>query len=217
MRCAVAVAASLLIGTACAPDPPSAVIGIVVDSCEPGQEVGSGMIVAPGLALTAAHVVAGADEIVVLHGERRLGATVTGFDPEMDLAYLTFDATPAHPLDVGSDQVKTGDTGTAYVMRDGEVVTVPVRVRRRVNIRTEDIYIEGETLRPGFELDAEIESGDSGGGLVVGGRLAGVVWARSSRFDRRAYAIDAVRAADLISEQRRTGRLGDDIDITRCH
>lgn len=217
MRRAVAVAASLLAGTACAPDPPSAVIGIVVDSCDPGQEVGSGMIVAPGLALTAAHVVAGADEIVVRHGEREAVATVTGFDPEMDLAYLTFDAVPTRPLVVGSDHVEADDTGTAYVVRDGDVVTVPVRVRRRVNIRTEDIYIEGETLRPGFELDAEIESGDSGGALVVDGRLVGVIWARSNRLDRRAYAIDAVRAADLISEQRRTGRLGDDVDIARCH
>ena len=217
MRRTVAVAASLLVGTACAPDPPSAVIGIVVDSCDPGQEMGSGMIVAPGLALTAAHVVAGADEIVVVHDTRESVATVTGFDPEMDLAYLTFDAVPTRSIVVGSDHVEAGDAGTAYVVRDGVVVTVPVRVRRRVNIRTEDIYIEGETLRPGFELDAEIEAGDSGGGLVVGGRLVGVVWARSNRFDQRAYAIDAVRAAGLISEQRRTGRLGDDVDIARCH
>lgn len=209
--------ASLLVGPACAPDPPSAVIGIVVNSCDPGQEVGSGMLVAPGLALTAAHVVAGADEIIVHHGEREAVATVTGFDPEMDLAYLTFDAVPTRTMVVDSDHVEAGDTGTAYVVRDGVVVPVPVRIRRRINIRTEDIYIEGETLRPGFDLDAEIESGDSGGAVVVEGRIVGVIWARSNRFDRRAYAIDAVRAAHLISEQRRTARLGDDVDIARCH
>jgi len=105
----------------------------------------------------------------------------------------------------------------AYVVREGVVVTVPVRVRRRINIRTEDIYIEGETLRPGFDLDAEIGPGDSGGAVVVDGRLVGVLWARSNRFERRAYAIDAVRAAELITEQRRTGRLGDDVDVARCH
>ncbi len=217
MRVATAVAASLLLGTACAPDPPTAVVGIVVDSCDPGQEVGSGMVVAPGLALTSAHVVAGADEIVVLHGERETVATITGFDPEMDLAYLTFDAVPTRPIAVASDHVEAGDTGTAYVVREGAIVTIPVRVRRRINIRTEDIYIEGETLRPGFDLDAEIGPGDSGGAVVVDGRLAGVLWARSNRFERRAYAIDAVRAADRIAEQRRTGRLGDDVDVARCH
>ena len=77
------MAVSLLMGTACAPDPPSAVVGIVVDPCGPGQEGGSGMIVAPGVALTAAHVVAGADEIIVQHGGREAVATVSGFDPEM--------------------------------------------------------------------------------------------------------------------------------------
>ncbi len=92
-----------------------------------------------------------------------------------------------------------------------------MRIRRRVNIRTEDIYIEGETLRPGFELDAGIESGDSGGAVMVDGKVVGVIWARSNKYDERAYAIDAVRAADLIDEQRATGRLGPDVDITRCH
>ena len=217
LRVTCAVAASLLVGTGCAPDPPSAVVGIVVDACDPGQEVGSGMIVASGLALTAAHVVAGADEIVVHHGDREAEATVIGFDPEMDLAYLAFDAVPTRTMPVDSGQVEAGDTGTAYVVRDGVVVPVPVRIRRRVNIRTEDIYIQGETLRPGFDLDAEIESGDSGGAVVVDGRVVGVVWARSNRFDRRAYAIDPVRAGDLIEEQRRTGQLGDDVDIARCH
>ena len=212
-----AVVAALLAGTACAPDPPSAVIGIVVDSCDPGQEVGSGMIVAPGLALTSAHVVAGADEIVVRHGDRETIATVSGFDPQMDLAYLTFDAPPTRALVVASDHVEAGDVGTAYVVREGVVVTIPVRVRRRVNIRTEDVYIQGETLRPGFDLDADIGPGDSGGAVVVDGRLAGIIWARSNRFERRAYAIDAVRAGGLISEQRRAGSLGDDVDITRCH
>ena len=211
------MAASLLIGTACAPDPPSAVVGIVVDSCGPGQEGGSGMIVAPGVALTAAHVVAGANEIIVHHGGRAAVATVAGFDPEMDLAYLTFDAVPAQMFAIDSDDVEAGDTGIAYVVRDGEVVSVPVGIRRRINIRTEDIYLEGETLRPGFDLTAEIQPGDSGGALVVDGRIVGVIWARSNQTEQRAYAIDAVRAAELISEQLRTGRLGDDVDIARCH
>lgn len=217
LKAAALAATSLLIGTACAPDPPSAVIGIVVDSCDPGQEVGSGMIIAPGLALTAAHVVAGADEIVVRRGARETVATITGFDPEMDLAYLTFDAVPTRVMPVDSTDVEAGDTGLAYVVRDGEVVSVPVVIRRPINIRTEDIYIEGETLRPGYDLDAEIQSGDSGGAVVVDGRIVGVIWARSNRFDRRAYAIDPVRAGDLISEQRRTGQLGDEVDIARCH
>lgn len=206
-----------MLGTGCAPDPPSAVVGLVIDPCGPGQEVGSGMIVAPGLALTSAHVVAGADEIIVHHGGREEVGTIAGFDPEMDLAYVAFDAIPTRTLEVASDHVDEDDLGTAYVVRDSEVVAVPVRVRRRINIRTEDIYIEGETLRPGFELEAEIGAGDSGGAVVIDGRVVGVIWARSNKFERRAYAIDAVRAATLIDEQLATGDLGDDVDITRCY
>ena len=216
VRAVFAVIACTLVGSACAADPPSAVVGIVVDSCDPGQGVGSGMIVAPGLVLTSAHVLAGATSIVVHDGKRDTTATIVAFDPEMDLAYVSFDAIPTRTLDVASDHVDRGDTGTAYVVRDGEVVAEPVRVRRRVTIRTEDIYIQGETERPGFELDADIQSGDSGGAVVVDGKVIGVIWARSNKYDERAYAIDAVRAADLIHEQRRSGELGDDVDITRC-
>jgi S1-C subfamily serine protease len=215
---AVACIATAVIGSGrAATEPSESAVGLVIDSCGPGQEVGSGAVVEPGLVLTSAHVVAGADEILVRRGDEEWVATIVGFDPEMDLAYVSFADNDMARLDVDSDDVGPDDRGTAYVVRDGDVVGVPVRVRRRVQIRTEDIYIQGETMRPGFELDAEIESGDSGGAVVVDGKLVGVIWARSNKFDRRAYAIDAVRAAGLITEQRITGELGDEVDIARCH
>ena len=96
------------------------------------------------------------------------------------------------------------------------IVEVPVTVLRRVNIRTESIYLEGKTLRPGFELEAEFQGGDSGGAIVIDGDVAAVVWARSRQFDGRWYAIDPDRGSELIQEQLRTGRLGDDIDLARC-
>lgn len=192
-------------------------VGLVVDSCDPGTETGSGVVVAPGLALTSAHVVAGAESITVEQRGRASAGTIVGFDPEMDLAYVSFDALPTRLPEVASDHVEPGDRGVAYVVRDHEVVAVPVTVRRRVQIRTEDIYVEGETLRPGFELDAAIQGGDSGGAVMVDGKVVGAIWARSNRFGDRAYAIDAVRAADLIEQQRVTGRLGAEVDVERCH
>ena len=190
----IAITAAL-IGSACAPDPPAAVVGLVIDGCDPGEETGSGVFVGPGLVLTAAHVVAGAEAITVFHGERSGAATVVGFDPEMDLAYLTVAWPAGSTVPVGSADVEAGDTGVAYVVRDRQVVALPVRVTRRIQIRTEDIYVQGDTLRPGFELDADIQAGDSGGAVVVDGNVVGVVWARSRKFDRRAYAVDPDRAA----------------------
>ncbi|MDJ0771497.1 MAG: trypsin-like peptidase domain-containing protein [Ilumatobacter sp.] len=210
---AVVGVAVLLSG--CAPDPPSAVVGIVVDACDPGEEVGSGAVVAPGLVLTSAHVVAGATDIQVRRNGGTVAATIVGFDPEMDLAYLSFDDRLRTTLDVSSDGVEDGDVGVAWVVRDGEPLPLPVTIRRRVRINTEDIYIQGETVRPGFELEADIQSGDSGGAVLVDGKVVGVVWARSRRVEERAYAIDPVRAGDLIDAQLHDG-IGDDIDLTRC-
>lgn len=210
------VAALAATSGGCAPDPPAAVVGIITDGCIPGNGTGSGVVVGDGLVLTSAHVLAGADAIEVIQSGRRSDATIVAFDPEMDLAYLRVDGLRVRPLAIGSDHVEAGDTGTAYVVRDGEVVDVAVRVRRRVRIRTEDIYVEGETVRPGFELDGDIVVGDSGGAIVVGGEVVGVVWARSRRFDGRAYAIDPTRAGELVAEQLATGRIGPDVDVTRC-
>lgn len=202
----------------CSPDgQPSAVVGIVItDSCEPGVETGSGALVAPGLVLTSAHVVAGASTIDVVRGGRSVPGRIVGFDPEMDLAYLAVDGLPGLPFSVSSGGVESGDDGVAYVVRDGIIVELPVTVTRRVNIRTEDVYAEGETLRPGFELDAEVQLGDSGGAIVIDGRLAAVVWSRSRRTNDRSWAIDPERGGDRIDDQLRSGAIGADIDLTRC-
>jgi len=216
-RSAALLAATLLATSACAPDPPAAVVGIVVDSCDPGQEVGSGMVVGPGLVLTSAHVLAGARDIEVEQDGTHYPGTIVGFDPEMDLAYVTFSGPHVDAVEIGDGIVDVGEAGVAYVVRHGQVEALPVTVTRRVEIRTEDIYIEGETLRAGWDLLAEIEPGDSGGAVVVDGEIVGVLWAKVRSEEPRAYAIDPKRSGGLIRRQLATGDLGDDVDIERCH
>ncbi len=217
MTRAVLTAAVLAIAaTGCAADPPSAAVGIVVDACDPGTDIGSGAFVAPGIVLTAAHTLRGAQAIEVVRGDERTAATIVGFDPDLDLAYLRVDPRAVLPIEVGSEHVERGDAGTAWVYRDGEIVGLPVTIVRRVRINTEDIYVEGETSRSGFELRADIRSGDSGGAVVVDGKVVGVVWARSRTGPDRAYAIDPDRGGARIDRQLATGDLGD-VDVTRCH
>lgn len=205
------------VAAGCAPDPPSGVVGLAVSGCSTGEAHGSGIVVAPGLVLTAAHVVKGAKEIDVTNGARSTTASVVAFDPDMDLAYIRLDANLEPPsVQLGDSDVGRGERGVAYVFRDGRVVTLPVVVRRPVRIKTEDIYIEGDTNRPGFELDADIESGDSGGPVLVDGKVVGVLWARSSKYDHRAYAIDPVAAGGLVREQLRSGAIDDSVDLARC-
>jgi S1-C subfamily serine protease len=217
-RCVRATGAIVIVATAtgCAADPPSGVVGLTVTGCSTGAAHGSGIVVAPGLVLTAAHVVKGADAIDVTNGARSTTASVVAFDPDMDLAYVRVDADLGASSSLAGRGVDRGEPGVAYVFRDGHVVALPVTVRRPVRIQTEDIYIEGETNRPGFELDADIESGDSGGPVMVDGEVVGVLWARSSKFERRAYAIDPVAAGERVREQLRTGVIEDSIDLDRC-
>ena len=212
----VAVLGALAITGGCAGDPPSGVVGLTVTGCSTGQAHGSGIVVAPGLVLTAAHVVKGAKAIDVTNGARGTSASIVAFDPDMDLAYVRLDDDLGRVSEVSDGTVARGEHGVAYVFRDGHPTTIPVTVRRPINIRTEDVYIEGETNRPGFELDADIQSGDSGGPVVVDGEIIGVLWARSSKYDGRAYAIDPVLAGARVRQQLRTGVIDSSIDLARC-
>lgn len=210
----VALVAGLLT-TGCAPDPPTAIVGIVVLGCPPGRETGSGALVDDAIVLTSAHTLRGAGSVSVTRGDASVDAEIVGFDPDVDLAYLRVDLPGARPLDVDSSAVEPGDSGRAWVVRQGVPVPIDVTIERRIRLRTEDIYVEGETDRPAFELTADIEPGDSGGPVVVDGRVIGVVWARSREAPGRAYAIDPDRGADRIDHQLRSGDLGD-VDVSRC-
>ena len=90
-RSTAMVAVLIAAGAGCASDPPAAVVGLTVAGCPPGTAHGSGIVIEPGLVLTSAHVVKGATEIEVTNGDRSTTATVVGFDPDMDLAYLAVD------------------------------------------------------------------------------------------------------------------------------
>jgi hypothetical protein len=98
--------------------------------------------------------------------------------------------------------------------RDDRLVSVPVELVRRVEILTEDIYREGETRRPGYEVRAEIRPGDSGAVVVVDGSPVAVLWSRSRNEDTRAWAIDPVRGGELISTQLAAG--SEPVDNGRC-
>ena len=211
---ALLLASAVVVG--CAADPPSGVLGLSVPGCSTGDAHGSGILVAPRLVLTAAHVVKGARQIDVTDGARQATGSIVAFDPDMDLAYVRVDADLGAVSALTNSPVDRGEEGVAYVFREGRPTTIPVTVRRPVNIRTEDIYIEGETNRPGFELDADIESGDSGGPVMVDGEIVGVLWARSSKYEHRAYAIDPVLAGDRVRQQLRTGTIDEAIDLSRC-
>ena len=209
------VVAVALVATGCAPDPPDAIVKVEVLGCQPGTETGSGAFVGDDVVLTAAHTLRGAREITVSRGDQSVAAEIVAFDPDNDLAYLRADIDPHHPLTVDARPIIPGSRGSAWVVRDGEAVRLDVTVVRPIRINTEDIYIDALVTRPGIELEADIQPGDSGGPVIVDGSVIGVLWARSRNSELRAYAIDPDRGGELLEHQLATGDLGD-VDITRC-
>lgn len=191
-RAAVVLAGALAALTACAADPPAAVVTLRAAGCGAVPANGTGSIVAPGRVLTSAHTVAGASAVVVTRGDTAFTATVLGLDPRNDLAVLAIDDRHTEPLG-GAPGVdpERGAAASTYVVRDGELTRIDLTIIRPVVIDTTDIYREADVARPGFELAGDIRPGDSGAPVTVDGLIVGVVWARSNVAASRAYAIRA--------------------------
>jgi hypothetical protein len=86
------------------------------------------------------------------------------------------------------------------VIRDGRAVSLHGRVRRRVLVHFRDQPEDTPRDRPGLELAAQIDPGDSGAPVLDGrGRLVGVLYARSRDADGTAWAVDASAARALLA------------------
>jgi S1-C subfamily serine protease len=78
------------------------------------------------------------------------------------------------------------------VRRHGVLRGTPAVIRRHITARVRARPGDEPAVRPALELGAAIAPGDSGAPLVDrGGRVAGVVFARSDRRPDTAYALDA--------------------------
>jgi S1-C subfamily serine protease len=195
-----------------------AAIGVRADGCSPTEGIGSGSMIDTDLAVTAAHVVAGATEVRVVDtaGETH-AADVVMFDPALDLAVLRTTRPIGTPLRIG-EAPEAGDSAAVATFRgaDGERALVGSRVTvvRPVNIDTTDIYLDQNVTRAGFEVTADIEPGDSGTVVVVpGGVAVGVIWARSTQRGDRAWAIDLpVELGDAAHR----ASLTDPVDLGPC-
>ena len=133
----------------------------------PPAESAVGLVVADGLVATVAHAVAGEEEITVTTPDgRTLPGAVAAIDTDARRRRL--------PRRRARSTARSADgpIPTPSRSRSSRPTRTPCRrspsaCGAPVTIRTSDIYREGEHLRPGFELDAPVAAGDSGGGLVA--------------------------------------------------
>ena len=155
-----------------------------------------------GLILTAAHVVAGSLSVSVTPSASATGepmsAQVVALDPANDLALLSVPGLSAPGLRLGS--FVAGDTGAALIFRDGKVVEQPFTITRPVIVRILDIYERDKVSREGYQLEIEIDAGDSGAVLVgADGKVGAVLYAKSRGTEDRAWGANMSAVPALIA------------------
>jgi serine protease Do len=185
---------------------------------EPQQRgVGSGFILsADGLIMTNAHVVEGADEVVVtLTDKREFKAKIIGADKRSDIAVLKIEAT-------GLPAVKVGDSGRLRVGEWVMAIGSPFGLENTVTagIVSAKQRDTGDYL-PFIQTDVAINPGNSGGPLInMRGEVIGVnsqIYSRSGGSMGISFAIpmdEAVRVSEQLRVSGRVtrGRIGVQID-----
>ena len=184
------------------------------DDSEPQQRgVGSGFVLtSDGFVMTNAHVVDGADEVIVtLNDKREFKARIIGADKRTDVALVKIDATGLPTVKIGDvNLVKVG----AWVIAIGSPFNLENTVTAGiVSAKQRDT---GEFL-PLFQTDVAINPGNSGGPLInMRGEVIGInsqIYSRSGGYMGISFAIpidEAIRVSDQLRASGRVvrGRIG---------
>ena len=166
------------------------VVQLVGPGCG-GEVDGSGVVIAPGIVVTNAHVVAGVRRPTVVDGAGQHEATVVLFDPDEDLAVLTVSKLKAPALATDLDTLAPGSRGAVVGYPGGG----PLRSDDAVVVDSmtavgQNIYGQGSVRRLVYQLSANIQPGNSGGPLITAdGRVGGIVFAKSVNQDAVGYAL----------------------------
>jgi serine protease Do len=184
---------------------------------EQPKGVGSGFILSSdGFVMTNAHVVEGADQVLVtLPDKREFKARIVGADKRSDVAVVKIEATGLPAVKIGDvNRLKVGEWVMAIGSPFGLDNTVTAGI---VSAKQRDT---GEYLSF-IQTDVAINPGNSGGPLInMRGEVVGInsqIYSRSGGFMGISFAIP-IDEAVRVSEQLRTtgrvqrGRLGVQID-----
>ena len=175
---------------------------------EPQQRgVGSGFIMtADGFVLTNAHVVEGADEVIVtLVDKREFKAKTIGSDKRTDVALVKIDAT-------GLPFVRIGDVGRLKVGEWVIAIGSPFGLENTVTagIVSAKSRETGEFL-PLIQTDVAINPGNSGGPLInMRGEVVGInsqIYSRSGGYMGISFAIPIDEASRVVEQLRANGRV----------
>ncbi len=169
--------------------------------------VGSGFILsADGFVLTNAHVVQGADEVIVtLTDKREFKAKIIGADQRSDVAVVKVEASGLPVVKVGdSNKAKVGEWVMAIGSPFGLENTVTAGIISAKQRDTGD-------LLPLLQTDVAINPGNSGGPLVnMRGEVIGInsqIYSQSGGYMGIAFAIPIADAIRVANDLRAGGRV----------
>ncbi len=175
---------------------------------EPQQRgIGSGFILsADGYVMTNAHVVDGADELLVtLTDKREFKAKVIGLDKRTDVAVVKIEATGLPAVKLGDiNRLKVGEWVMAIGSPFGLENSVTAGI---VSAKGRDT---GDYL-PFIQTDVAINPGNSGGPLInMRGEVVGInsqIYSRSGGFMGISFAIPIDEASRVADQLRAGGRV----------
>lgn len=174
---------------------------------EQPRGVGSGFILtSDGYVMTNAHVIEGADEVMVtLTDKREFKAKIIGADKRSDVAVVKIDATGLPAVKIGDvSRLKVGEWVMAIGSPFGLENTVTAGI---VSAKQRDT---GEYL-PFIQTDVAINPGNSGGPLInMRGEVVGInsqIYSRSGGFMGISFAIPIDEAMRVSDQLRATGHV----------
>lgn len=144
---------------------------------------GSGVVIAEDTVLTNFHVVEDASSLKVTTGDNEFDATLLAYDENLDVAILKADGLNLPAVTLGdSDTLQVGDWAICIGNPLGEqlagttTVGIVSALNREVSSTTTDKYgLRGTVTNTMIQVDAAINSGNSGGGMFsVNGELMGI-------------------------------------------
>lgn len=180
-----------------------------------GIQTGSGFVVASGLVVTNAHVVAGIDRPSIEDSKGQHRATTILFDPDMDLAILTARGLAGKPLNLAQQERPAGDGGAVLGYPGGGPFTaVPAAIVDRMEAVGRDIYSRNLSTRDVYRLKANVRPGNSGGPVVApDGQVTGVVFSRSAYREEIGYALTSISVIPKVNQANQSDR---EVDTGPC-
>lgn len=165
------------------------VVRVLGTACGLGIE-GSGWVAAPGVVITNAHVVAGADDTTVTTQDgASLDAVAVHYDPPNDLALLRIGAElPA--LEIAADPPSGRGGAVLGYPENGPFAATAARLGETSTVIGEDSYGNGPIRRQIAFLRGSVRSGNSGGPIVdARGQAMATIFASTTTGPPGGFAI----------------------------